>query len=192
VFFWTVDDEVQLKLLLPWDASELARLVDDNREHLGRWLPWVTPTYGIVEAEGFIVRNLENIANGRGLYVAICERRQPVGMVGVENLEWELGRATLGYWLDRQHCGRGLATRAAAALVTFLLEQWGFRRLEIHTAAGNRPSQRVAERLGFHHEATLSRAIWSSHGVQDRQIWVRLAEGGPVPRVPGYWRQVTV
>ncbi len=36
-----VDEEILLRWPSMADAEELFKLIDTNREHLGRWLPWV-------------------------------------------------------------------------------------------------------------------------------------------------------
>ncbi len=59
---------------------------------------------------------------------------------------WRQGsRRLVGYWLERQHWGRGIATRALAAFVALL----GARPLFAYVAAHNLTSQRVLEKCGF-------------------------------------------
>ncbi|MEA3198863.1 MAG: hypothetical protein QOE90_291 [Thermoplasmata archaeon] len=55
------------------------------------------------------------------------------------------GHRELGYWIDRAHWGRGLAT---AAVRTFLTEH-AERPLRAVVAAHNRASRRVLEKAGF-------------------------------------------
>ena len=64
-----------------------------------------------------------------------------IGVVGIET--------ELGYWLDRQHHGRGYMTEAAEALL-----QWHFAALPADTVAsgahvGNTASLHVQNKLGF-------------------------------------------
>ena len=65
-------------------------------------------------------------------------------LIGVVSLEPQLG-----FWLDRQHHGRGLMTEATEALL-----QWHFAALPDSTVAsaahvGNEASLRVQRKLGF-------------------------------------------
>ena len=55
------------------------------------------------------------------------------------------GRHEVGYWIGRDHWGRGYATRALAQLLLEMLE----RPLFAHVADGNVGSRRVLERNGF-------------------------------------------
>ena len=55
----------------------------------------------------------------------------------------------VGYWVDRAHNGRGLATAAVADVVAFAFGEGGLHRLEAGTLVDNRASQRVLEKNGF-------------------------------------------
>ena len=55
------------------------------------------------------------------------------------------GQQLLGYWIGREHWGRGVATRALALLV----DEVSVRPLYAHVAAHNPGSIRVLEKCGF-------------------------------------------
>ena len=55
------------------------------------------------------------------------------------------GRRMVGYWIGREHWGRGIATRALAAFLAELPE----RPLHATVAPGNAASVRVLEKCGF-------------------------------------------
>lgn len=45
-----IDDEIELRLLGPWDAPQLYAVIDANREHLGQWCGWVDRHQDVTEA----------------------------------------------------------------------------------------------------------------------------------------------
>jgi RimJ/RimL family protein N-acetyltransferase/SAM-dependent methyltransferase len=55
------------------------------------------------------------------------------------------GEREVGYWVGRQHWGRGVATRALAAFLPMVTE----RPLYAHVAKANRGSLRVLQKCGF-------------------------------------------
>jgi ribosomal-protein-alanine N-acetyltransferase len=62
----------------------------------------------------------------------------------------------------------GIATEATAAIVKVGFDQLGFHKLTLRIAIGNRPSERVAEKLGFSREGVLReelliRGRWVDH-----------------------------
>jgi RimJ/RimL family protein N-acetyltransferase len=68
------------------------------------------------------------------------------GQVAGNIVSWEqFGERDVGYWIGKQHWGKGIATRALAAF----LGQVKARPLYAHVAKHNRASIRVLENCGF-------------------------------------------
>ena len=68
--------------------------------------------------------------------------------------DWE---ADIGFELAPQHWGRGYATEAARAMVTFGFQEVALYRISSWCIADNAASARVLERLGFGQEGRLRR-----------------------------------
>ena len=69
------------------------------------------------------------------------------GAVAGNICSWQQdGQRLLGYWIGREHWGRGVATRA---LVLFLTEDEPTRPVYAHVAVHNAGSVRVLEKAGF-------------------------------------------
>jgi RimJ/RimL family protein N-acetyltransferase len=66
----------------------------------------------------------------------------------------DLDEANLGYRLQREVWGRGLATEGARALVDTAFTALGLRRVFATTMAVNVASRRVMEKAGLRHERT--------------------------------------
>lgn len=66
-------------------------------------------------------------------------------LVGSVNQFVQEGRNSLGYWIDREHWGRGIATRA----VGLMLAETATRPLYATASAANEVSLRVLARHGF-------------------------------------------
>jgi RimJ/RimL family protein N-acetyltransferase len=68
------------------------------------------------------------------------------GIVAGNIVSWmQGGRREVGYWLGREHWGRGIATRALATFVAELAERPLFAAVAPHNTA----SRRVLEKCGF-------------------------------------------
>jgi RimJ/RimL family protein N-acetyltransferase len=68
------------------------------------------------------------------------------GAVAGNIVSWRQGgRCLIGYWIGREHWGRGVATRALALLI----DEVPTRPLHAHVAVGNLGSIRVLEKCGF-------------------------------------------
>ncbi len=66
-------------------------------------------------------------------------------LVGAVNISPHDGRDSIGYWIAREHWGRGIATRAVA----LMLSEFSPRPLIATTAAHNHPSIRVLLKNGI-------------------------------------------
>lgn len=66
-------------------------------------------------------------------------------VVGAVNIAPHEGADSIGYWVAREHWGRGIATRAVA----LMLGEFARRPLYATTAGHNHPSIRVLQRNGF-------------------------------------------
>ncbi|HXV53145.1 MAG TPA: GNAT family protein [Solirubrobacterales bacterium] len=147
-------DDVHLRSLEPGDADELYRLVDANRDHLARWMPWAPGQ----TREGVVAFIDESIAQEResdGFQVALVAGSAIAGVLGLHRLDRDNRSTSLGYWLARSAQGRGLMTRAVARLIDHGFGELGLHRLQIRAAPDNPRSRAIPERLGFTEEGLL-------------------------------------
>ena len=152
-----LSDGCELRLLEEADADELFALIDSDRAHLSRWLPWA----GDQDLEGtreFIRLTRRQLADNTGFTVAIVCDDAIAGVIGLEPLDWTHRSASIGYWLGERHQGRGSMTRAVGALVEHAVSVWELNRIEIRAAVGNARSRAIPQRLGFREEGTLREA----------------------------------
>lgn len=142
-----IDNETRLRKLIMRDAGELFALVDANREHLREWLPWVDACTSVADSRHFIFASISQDSHNRGFQCAITLRKRIVGVAGFHPIDWRARSVALGYWLDRGHCGRGIATRAVLALTQHAFNRLQLKRVELRIAPENRRSRALAERL---------------------------------------------
>ncbi len=152
-----VTDDVALGLLEEADARELHTLIEVNRAHLARWLPWAAGQT-LDDTLDFIRRTQSQLQENGGFQAAVLLGGSIVGMAGYVSVDWGNRATRIGYWLDAGHQGRGTMTAAVRSLVDHALSVWQLNRVEIRIAADNRRSRAIAERLGLRQEGTLRQA----------------------------------
>ncbi|KAA5803596.1 GNAT family N-acetyltransferase [Alkalicaulis satelles] len=128
------------------DAPFLAR--EGGRPDVARMVARIPAPMPVLSAEMFILimRAREDAGHCQ---VRLITRRQdgtPLGVIGLHGRK--AGSRDLGYWLAREHWGRGYISEAAAAMVD-LARARGFTRLTAGHFADNPASGRVLEKLGF-------------------------------------------
>ena len=126
------------------DAPALAKAIAD--ESIVRNLanaPW---PYGLAEAEAFLAAPKDPILPNFLLFARTDGDPVLVGSCGL--IRKASGAIVLGYWIARDHWGRGYATEAGRQLLE-IARTLGIKRLDASYFSDNPASGRVLEKLGF-------------------------------------------
>jgi ribosomal-protein-alanine N-acetyltransferase len=128
----------------------------DARQRNQAWLgPWdaTAPPGTRARPRSFhaMVRGMRREARaGRQLPFAVEYDGAFVGQLTVNNIVRGSAQfASLGYWIDRRHAGRGIIPRAVAMAIDHCFEGVGLHRVEIAIRPENAASLRVVEKLGI-------------------------------------------
>lgn len=173
-----VDDGVLLRPLRLEDAEPCYFLVEANRERLGQWLPWVPSIQSAADEASFIRAGHGQLEAGTGLSCAIVVDRAVAGTIGA-SIKADSRAAEIGYWIADGYEGRGIVTRAARALTTFLVTDLDLHRVVIRAATENARSRAIPERLGFTHEGTQRHAEILNGDFFDLEVYSMLAPEWP-------------
>jgi ribosomal-protein-serine acetyltransferase len=168
---------LRLRLLERHHAETLFALTDRNRDHLRPWLPWVDGVRSAADSLAFIEDALGQFARGTGYELGIWEGEELVGVVGVHRIRSPTdftADTSIGYWLDAGHQGRGIMTRAVAAVLDDLFLTRRLHRVEIRVAPENHRSRAIPERLGFRMEGRLREVARYGGGWGDLLIYAIL------------------
>ncbi len=155
-----IDEHLQLRQVDEGDVEELTVLIDRNRAYLKEWLPWLDNSTCIDDTARFIGRALEQADDENGFTFGIVCDQKLAGVIGQHYLDTLNRRTELGYWLDKDHQGRGIVTRSADRVTGYAFNEQDCNRVILHCAAGNTRSRAVAVRLGFVQEGILREAEW--------------------------------
>jgi ribosomal-protein-serine acetyltransferase len=155
-----IDERTVLRPILDNDAGTLYAVIDAQREHLRRWLPWLDGTRSRDDILAFRRRVASQESECLGLTRVIERDNTLCGVVGFNRIDLFNKRASLGYWLDPTYEGRGLCAKSCRLLIDYALTELGLNRVSIAAAVENRRSRALAERLGFKLEGVLRQAEW--------------------------------
>jgi ribosomal-protein-serine acetyltransferase len=167
---------VTMRPMRPQDSDGLHRALEQDRAHIGRWLPFAEQTSEATVAH--VRRTVRALEAGAGLGMVLIERGRLIGAVSFVEPSREHGSTQIGYWLASDAQGRGIMTRAVGAMVKEAFGPWGFRRVEIRVAADNARSRGIPERLGFRQEGILRSAHTVAGDSHDEVVYGLLAEDG--------------
>lgn len=139
------------------DAEALFAVVDANRAHVGRCLAFVASTREATHSLEWIRGTHKQLADKRGVQLAIVDAEAIVGVVGIWAID-DARSATVGYWIAEDRQGRGIVSEALSALIAHTFQSLAVHRLELRAAVDNERSKAVAHRLGFTLEGILREA----------------------------------
>lgn len=155
-----VDSELVLQAIQPDDAETLFALVEKNRLHLRKWLPWLDFNTEVAHSENFIREARAEASAQKGLVTTIRYRGQHCGIIGFNSILSLHRICEIGYWLDADHQGLGIMTRATRAMVDYAFTDLDMNKVGISAAEKNMQSRAIPERLGFVIEGTARDAEW--------------------------------
>ena len=176
MFSLKLTDEIELRLLEERHAEALFAVVEQNREYLREWLPWLEMNTSPNETRSFIKSALDQFANNSGLVAGIWHGDRIVGVISYYNIDWLNRMAHIGYWLDARYQGKGIMTRACEAMIAYGFNELELNRIEIRCAIGNQKSCAIPERLGFVCEGVARQAEWLYDHFVDLSIYGLLAK----------------
>ncbi|MDV6378316.1 GNAT family protein [Sporosarcina sp. GW1-11] len=176
MFVHQVSAEISLKLMQQKDAKELYHLVDQSREHLRQWLPWVDSMTSVETYGPIITAWLQQFAEEDGFQAGIVFNGELVGIAGFHSVDYTNKQTSIGYWLAECYQGNGIMTAVVKALVDLAFNQYGLHRVEIKCGVDNEKSRAVPKRLGFIEEGVIRDGEFLYDHFHDLVIYSMLEE----------------
>jgi len=138
-----------LRLSLPQesDAGDLFALVQQEKARLSRHLSWPPLIRDVKDTLANIRQNRADFADGRSAVYLVRWEDAIAGIVSYNTINDK--QAEIGYWLAATYEGKGVMSRAVTALMDWYETAGRLDTFIIRCGVANRPSNRLAQRLGF-------------------------------------------
>ena len=151
------DGNISLRTYRKSDAEELYKSILESLAELSPWLEFAHNDYSIKETRQWLKTLPGHWKKGTAYGFCITDTKDGsmLGGCGLNLIDTDMKRANLGYWVKTSHTSRGVATAATLLLAKWGLEELKLNRIEILVATSNKPSLRVAEKVGAHREGVL-------------------------------------
>ena len=168
-------------MLRPYCTDDITRLYEAARESTAEvsvWMPWCHHDYSIGESRMWVELRTEAWDEGVSYDFTIVDIVSGLflGGCGLNRIDRENGNANLGYWVRTSCTRRGAATTATRLLARFGFRELDLNRIEIIAAAGNRTSQRVAEKAGARREGVMRNRLLILDEVHDAVVFSLIPE----------------
>ncbi|QUH26539.1 GNAT family N-acetyltransferase [Serpentinicella alkaliphila] len=172
---YTVDSDIELKILDNTHAIEIEALVNSDRSYLRKWLPWVDKTKSVKDIEAFIDSTKNQFASNNGFQTSIWYKGNLAGVIGFQRIDWVNRSTNIGYWIGKDYNGKGIMTKSVSVFVDYALIHLNLNRVEIRCAEQNYRSRAIPERLGFMKEGFVRNAEWLNDHYVSHIIYGMLA-----------------
>jgi len=154
-------------------AEGLYQAARASRAELLPWMPWATEI--TLEGNQHYAAEAERAWRaGEEFHFAVLEGERVLGVIGL-NRDPDSG-AELHYWIRSDRSGRGYATEAGERILRWGVDQLGVDGFRLWAGVENRPSRRVAEKLGFRDVGPLPEVMQGGLGTFPAEGYVRSAD----------------
>ncbi|WP_031008407.1 GNAT family N-acetyltransferase [Streptomyces sp. NRRL F-5727] len=162
------------------DAGALAEALGRNRGHMRATEPDRDERYYTAE------RQAERLADGGRRWFAVegdgGDDERIVGAAILSGIVLGPFRsASLGYWVDGERTGRGIASLLVAEVLRAARDELGLHRIEASTLLDNHASQRVLAKAGFERIGTAPRYLHIAGAWRDHHLFQRILHDQPPP-----------
>jgi ribosomal-protein-serine acetyltransferase len=142
-----VDENLSLVIPNEDRATEIFHLIDEDRDHLRAWLPWVDATITVEDTRENLSTRIDGFDKKEQASFYGTLDGNFVASVGFITLKQ--GEGEIGYWLLSKYGGRGLMTSFVKACIDYGFEELALDRIVIKCAEGNIKSAGIPRRLSF-------------------------------------------
>lgn len=149
------------------DGPAFLELIQGNSSYIEDHFPHLVDEIKNEEtAEAFVRKRLANWLLQKEYTFGIWRNEEAdlIGFVNFRELDWEIPRAELSYFLHQDHAGQGVMTEVIARMVQFAFRQLVLNKLVLKTLIDNYASQRLARKVGFRREGDLRNEIRRNSG----------------------------
>ncbi len=163
------------------DAGPLAALISRTRVALAPWEPVREDAYFTEAGQRSVLAEvLERQARHETYPAVITADDRLVGRVNLNNIVGGPFASTdLGYWVDPDYWGRGIATAAVGQVLGVAFSGLGLHRVQAGTLLTNTASRRVLARHRFTEIGVAPRYLHIAGEWQDHLLHQRLADDPP-------------
>lgn len=153
-----IENNLRLEPINKTFSKALIQAINNNREHLSPFMPWVPNMQTEIDSENYIASCEMLSALGKEVSFVILLNEELVGRIGIHHLDHANRKASIGYWLTKNAVGKGIILKSCKKLISYGFEELQLQRIEITAAVENSRSQAIPEKLRFKKEGILRSA----------------------------------
>lgn len=171
IFKNTIGENLDLRLLEFSHAEAMYQTIENNRDYLSKWFPWVENSRSPEDSKNFIVSELQRFAKNNGFSAGIFYEGNYIGSISFHDINWNAKMTSIGYWISSEYQGRGIMTSCCRTLLNYGFGTLGLNRIEIRARTDNAKSRAIPIRLGFKEEGILRQVDFNHDRYYDHVVY---------------------
>lgn len=167
--FWQTD-RVRLRGVEPEDAETYWRWNQDSE--MSRHLDFLWPPASLAQVRRWTEEQAQkNLENDEFHWVIENLQGAPVGSISTHHCNPRTGTFSYGIQIEQAHRRQGYARAAILLVLRYYFQELRYQKVTITVHENNPASAALHERLGFVHEGTLRRMVYSGGRYLDEHYY---------------------
>jgi RimJ/RimL family protein N-acetyltransferase len=165
-----------MRMPMPGDGKEVNEAIRTSIKELQPWLPFARTVPELDETESNIREAHAKFITREVLRFHMYHKAEGhfIGSTGFHDIDWDVPKLEIGYWVKTSESNKGYITEAIQALTQFAFKELQVSRVEIQCDSENDRSRKVAERLSFTLEGILRNDDKVDGILRDTCIYARI------------------
>ncbi len=152
--------EISLSYINVNDAEIIFNLVNENREYLREWLPWLDNTMSIKDTIKFINSCIIGYKNKDNLTFSIKYKNNIIGIISYNKIDYSSKEASIGYWISSKFEGKSIVSNSCRVLINYGFNELNLESIIISCALNNYKSQIIPKKLNFKEKIIVKNKEW--------------------------------
>lgn len=160
------------------DGAMINAAIRESFDELHPWMPFAREVPGVDDTEEYVRGAHAAFIRRERIPLIACLRStgEFVASSGLHDIDWNVPRFEIGYWVRTARAGQGFVTEIVHALTDTCFRVFGAKRVCIRMDDLNRRSWRVAERCGFQLEGLFRNdAVGNDGSVRSTRVYAKVA-----------------
>ncbi|MCX6753306.1 MAG: GNAT family protein [Candidatus Nomurabacteria bacterium] len=166
-----VDSDIELRIRTENEAEELFNLIQNNKEHLGKFLYWINKANAFSYIKEFAHKYLIGYEGGTSCDFGIYFKDKMIGSGGFHRINQTHKKGEIEYWISEEYEGRGIVTKAVQKIIEIGREKYNLHRIVIMINTENEESKAIPKKLGFKYEGTMEYDKYINGKFISTEIW---------------------
>ena len=158
---------IEIRLITKDDVIPFYELIEKNRQRLTMYFPKTLKRIRDLDSTRlFIDLKMNEAAKKEGYWFIVISQKDNrfIGSLVIKDLDLTVPKCELAYFIDEDHEGKGITTKATQWLVSYCFDELDMVKIFVRVNPANEGSKRVALKNGFIKEGYMKKEYRNGYG----------------------------